>query len=317
MTRILPPSPVRRALQSLVVAALTAIVFDSHGVLQWIRRLEATTVQSQLLAVWAPAHHQLTRAGLSAFRNGIEHWVSGREDTLLLRGWHGAASLPPPALDEPHAEPPEWPVSSGAVLLLGDSLMAGNLGATLERALRGPVAPTVTRVAQLGTGLARPDVFDWMNVVPGLIERERPRFVVVTLGANDATNLRLEDSFLSYGTSEWQAVYSARVQEMMQVLTSRGAQVLWLGLPPMRDGPLSSRVFMLNEIFAAAARDIPGVDVLPVDAALGSPDGQYTSFVRDGRGRLRRYRLEDGVHLTPAGSRAVADSVLSWLQASL
>ena len=186
MLNTAPRANLRQATLTLGLAYLVAAAFDSQGLLRWVQRQEATPTQSRLLAVAQAWHAHATKWGLAAPRHWaeqgretVQRFIAGEEDSVLAEGWK---------VDEPEA--PAAPrqemgeaATSGALLLLGDSMIAGNLGATLERNLRGPMAPLITRAAQLGTGLARPDVYDWMKVVPPLIERDRPSFVVVALGA--------------------------------------------------------------------------------------------------------------------------------------
>lgn len=324
----------------LAVACVVSIALDSEGLLAWAQRLEVGRTQAVLLEALVPLHASLSKLGAGVPR----HWaarardrltraIGGEGDPLLAEGWvaveQPAAPLPvaapitvpPPVLVPAPEEPPlpepapeVAPIPGGGVLLLGDSMIAGSLGATLERTLARSSGLRVTRAAQLGTGLARPDVYDWMKVVPALLQRERPRFVVVSLGANDATNLRDGDEQVDYGEPRWRQVYAARVEAMMRALGGTDTRVLWLTLPPMRDRRLSARGAYLNGIFAQCARKVPRVEFLELDVLVGNRDRQYATFVQAADGRLLRYRLDDGVHLAPAGSRAVAGWVLDWLR---
>lgn len=327
-------SGVKETAVALAVACLVAVALDSEGLLAWARRLEVGRVQAALLRGLVPLHGALAKVGADAPR----HWagrvrqrlvlaVGGEGDALLAEGWvavapsvpAGPAPLPAPlpapeGLPALEAAPEVVAAPGGGVLLLGDSMIAGSLGSTLERTLARSSGLRVTRAAQLGTGLARPDVYDWMKVVPALLQREQPRFLVVSLGANDATNLREGDEQVDYGEPRWRQVYAARVEAMMRALTGTDAQVLWLTLPPMRDRRLSARGAYLNSIFAQCARKVPRVEFLELDVLVGNRDRQYATFVQTADGRLLRYRNDDGVHLAPAGSRAVAGWVLDWLR---
>ena len=100
----------------------------------------------------------------------------------------------------------------------------------------------------------------------------------------------------------------------MRALTGDDTRVLWLTLPPMRDHRLSARGAYLNQVFAQCARKVPRVESLELDLLVGNRDRQYATFVQTGDGRLLRYRLDDGVHLAPAGARAVAVWVRDWLR---
>ena len=323
----------------LAVACVVAVALDSEGLLAWAQRLEVGRTQAVLLEALVPLHAALAKRGAGVprqwaarARDRLTRVIGGEGDPLLAEGWVApaapqpvAAQVPVPApVMEPVAAPEEPPlpepepevaaIPGGGVLLLGDSMIAGSLGATLERTLSRSSGLRVTRAGQLGTGLARPDIYDWMKVVPALLQREQPRFVVVSLGANDATNLRDGDEQVDYGEPRWRQVYAARVEAMMRALTGTDTRVLWLTLPPMRDRRLSARGAYLNGIFAQCARKVPRVEFLELDVLVGNRARQYATFVQAADGRLLRYRLDDGVHLAPAGSRAVAGWVLDWLR---
>ncbi|MDP1828108.1 MAG: DUF459 domain-containing protein [Archangium sp.] len=325
----------------LALACVVAVALDSEGLLAWARRLEVGQVQAVLLRALVPLHGALAKVGADVprrwaarAREQLALKVGSDGDPLLAEGWVAVAppaplpaSLPAPLPPEVPAVPPEevTPVEAqpepeviaapgGGVLLLGDSMIAGSLGATLERTLARSSGLRVTRAAQLGTGLARPDLYDWMKVVPPLLQRERPRFVVISLGANDATNLREGDEQVDYGEPRWRQVYGARVEAMMRALTADGTRVLWLTLPPMRDKRLSARAAYLNRIFTQSARKVPRVEFLEVDLLVGNRERQFATFVQSPDGRLLRYRLDDGVHLAPAGARAVAVWVRDWVR---
>lgn len=315
-------SKVRDAAWVLLVTCVVAVVLDSEGLLAWAQRLDVGPVQRGLLQTLSPLHAALTKVGLTKPRAWAAKLVPQSEsEALLAQGWVPAGPhvvvLPEMTLsltlprDEAEAAAP---TPTGGVLLIGDSMMAGSLGGTLESALARSTGLPVTRAAQLGTGLARPDVYDWMKVVPALIQKEQPKYVVVSIGANDATNLREGDEQLDYGEPRWRQVYSARVQAMMKALSGTETRVLWLLLPPMRERRLSSRAAFLNRIFTQAARQVPRVEVLELDVLIGDADRQYATFVQAPDGRLLRYRLDDGVHFAPAGSRAVAKWVQDWLK---
>ncbi|MFZ5442020.1 MAG: DUF459 domain-containing protein [Myxococcota bacterium] len=312
---------VARTALLLAVAALVALVLDTEGLLGWARRVESATGRHVALAVLEPLHDGLARVGLTAprrwaagGRDALERLV-GTNDPLLARGWVEEAQAPvrrPNVIVAPTTTLLVTAPPTGGVLLLGDSMMAGSLGSTLERSL-SRTGLHVTRAAQLGTGLARPDLYDWMRVVPSLLERDQPRFVIVSLGANDATTLREGDEDIEYGEPRWREVYQARVEVLMRTLAASQARVLWLSLPPMRERRLSARAASLNGLFAATARRVPRVELLELDVLVGDRERQYATFVQGKDGRLVRYRLDDGVHLAPAGAQAVARWVGEWL----
>ncbi|MBX7100347.1 MAG: DUF459 domain-containing protein [Myxococcaceae bacterium] len=336
----------------LAVWAVLLLAFDSRAVLTWVERLDVGPAQDAWLSVVAPLHAALERAGLTAPRETAVAageragaWLGVAEDPLLQGGWASGpgepapalAPLPPDALPEdelplpvpslappvltPEPEPDADPLASPdevapkglAVLLVGDSLIAGSLGAHVTRALARDRRLKVVPAYQTATGLSRPDVFDWMKVLPPLLERERPALVVCSFGANDATNIRTEHGTVVFAEAGWRQAYLGRVLAMMRQLTAGGARVLWLGLPPMRDANFSEKAQYLNRIFAQAARQVRGVEYLELSMLIADKQGEYVTFRRSPGGALVRYRLDDGVHYAPAGASAIARWVVDWI----
>jgi hypothetical protein len=235
-----------------------------------------------------------------------------------------AVPLPSPEAAALDPEPPSGPAepaaadvraagSQATVLLVGDSLLAGSLSGAITRALARDSRVRVVQAVQSATGLSRPDVFDWMKVVPPLLEREKPQFIICSFGANDAQSIRQNGKLLEFGDAEWAAAYRDRVLAMMRALAGDKTRVLWLGLPPMRDPRMSARARALNRIFAWAPRKAPRVEYLELSMLIAGPDGEFATFVSDREGRFVRLRMEDGVHYAPAGSRAIAAWVVDWV----
>jgi hypothetical protein len=118
---------------------------------------------------------------------------------------------------------------------------------------------------------------------------------------------------LEFAHAGWRSAYGERVAAMMQMLSSQNARVLWLGLPRMREGWFSERARYLNKIFAQAAKEFPQVEYFDVDALVSAPNGEYATFIKNQDGRFVRVRMDDGVHYSPWGARAIARWVVDWI----
>lgn len=298
------------------------------------------------------AHLGAPRQALNGATQALTTALGGEADPLLAFGWGTAAPAPTsdeldliaplepldaeaadlgavaaleaaapepvpvvvPTLDDDVLAPLDPTPRGLGVLLLGDSLMGGSLGRELVRGLGRDGSLRVEHAFQTATGLSRPEIYDWMKVVPPLLERERPGLVVVSLGANDATPVRLGEAEVKFGSPEWGRAYFQRVVAMMRLLTKDQARVLWLGLPPMRDARFSAHARYLNGLFARAAKRVPGVEFLEVRMLVSDATGDYATLVRAPDGHLARYRLEDGIHYAPAGARAIAAWIYDWVR---
>ncbi len=312
--------------------ALTLGLLDADGLVSCARRMDAGGAQAVWLHVFTPLQTFDAALGLTEPRRALlssadrlAQVLGESEDPLFVEAWRSPSApspTPPPELSET-VTVPVTPISAGkpgrstgpaTVLLVGDSLLAGSLTSAIVRRLANDSRFRVVPALQSATGLSRADVFDWMTVAPALVDREKPSFVVCSFGANDAVAIGQGDALLDFGENEWRAAYRARVRQMMITLAGKGAQVLWLGLPPMRDRRFNERTASLNRLFAAAARTVAGVEYLELKMLVSNPEGDFSTFGTDSSGRFIRMRLDDGVHYAPAGARLVSRWVVDWLR---
>ncbi len=317
----------------LGVFALVMGLLDADGLVSWARRMDAGRAQGGWLRVLTPLQTVDGALGLTAPRRALEfsadrlaRLLGESEDPLFVEAWRSPSAplRPAPMLAEPAAAPAAPVIANAAdaparptgatVLLVGDSLLAGSLSSAISRTLATDSRFRVVQALQSATGLSRADVFDWMTVAPALVEREQPRFVVCSFGANDAVAIEQGGALLDFGETEWRAAYRARVRQMMLTLAGKGTAVLWLGLPPMRDKRLNERTAALNRLFAATARTVPGVEYLELKMLVSGADGDFATFGTDSSGRFIRMRLDDGVHYSPAGARLVSRWIVDWLR---
>jgi hypothetical protein len=199
------------------------------------------------------------------------------------------------------------------VAVIGDSLAAG-LGVYLERVLR-PALVRVSRQGRISTGLARPDYFDWPVAMSEIVGNFQPDLVVVMLGENDNQALRnaagREET--PTGTFDWQRAYGERVEEFMRLATSRGARVVWVGLPTAREAWRWEPVQRQNDVFDRSAEAVDDVTYLNTWDMFESPDGGYTAYYRSD-GKVELIRESDGLHFNAAGYELLARAVVEAAQ---
>lgn len=194
------------------------------------------------------------------------------------------------------------------VAIVGDSLAAG-LGYFAERVFL-PRLVRVSRQGRISTGLARPDYFNWPYTMHRIVDRFDPDLVIVMLGENDHQSLQTVhgDRDAQIGTSEWPPTYRERVLRMMGIATSRGAKVVWAGLPISADFRLRDHSRRQNEIFEFAASISNDVAYFDAWERFREPRGGYTAYFREGR-RVILIREGDGLHFNAIGYTILAREI--------
>ena len=218
---------------------------------------------------------------------------------------------PKPAKFTPARKLGLWIGGDSLVVVPGESLLreiAGNRAISAVGAIDGRIA----------SGLERPDVFNWFTRVEEVMQKEKPRAVVVMLGGNDdhgfMTGLPEGREVGSFGSPSWRAEYRRRVAVVMDTVTRRGAQLVWIGLPISRDAEQTLRYDVINAIVQTEAAKRKGrVAYLDTYFFFAGADGGYAQYVEDSTGKLVKMRADDGVHFERPAGDLIADKVLERL----
>jgi uncharacterized protein len=216
-------------------------------------------------------------------------------------------STPPP-----HAKPS--PISAASPLrvwLAGDSMM-GDLANAFLNHVAGDRAVRASTDVQIGTGLARPDVYNWPGAIAREIKNADPNVVVLAFGANDAQDMEAGGHYYVRETPAWAAEYSRRVGQVMSEAAAPGRVVVWVELPPVARPLLQATAQIVDPLIAAQARSHPGVVVVNPARAV-SRNGQFTMYL-PGSGGPVQVRTSDGIHLTPAGANRVLPLILAAIR---
>lgn len=203
------------------------------------------------------------------------------------------------------------------VVLTGDSMMAVGFGTGLMRRASEDKNLRFLRVFKSGTGLARPDVFNWMDEYPAMLGAEKPDVVIVAIGANDGQSFVVDGKVLLFGTEEWRKTYQARVAEFLAMVESTGARVLWVGLPPMRSDNFNQRVAVVNRIAYTVVSQDPKASWWSTASFVGDASGSYREFAQMPNGAVVRLRAPDGIHFAEEGASAMTAVLMKWLDPPL
>src|SRR5215469_6002613 len=90
-----------------------------------------------------------------------------------------------------------------------------------------------------------------------------------------------------FHTDQWAALYVKRVDAMIAALTSKGVQVIWVGLPAIRGTKATSDVSYLDELYRERA-ERAGIIYVDIWDGFIDEDGDFAMQGPDFKGQIRR-----------------------------
>jgi hypothetical protein len=232
----------------------------------------------------------------------VETLLAEQEGELASADGSTPTSVPPkPVLRKPTPDDP-------LRLWVGGDSVGGSFGVQMEpvSASTGLFEPTLDFT--VGTGLTRPDFYNWpehfaKDVIPNL----DPDVIVPMFGANDDQNMELPDgTLLTKYTREWFEEYRRRVGATMDLMRSpdNDRLVVWVGSVPAGPGSEISNQDVLNYIYWSEAQSRPWVTYVDTWAILGSstPPHGWAPEVLSADGKMRDMWQGDNLHLATTGA---------------
>jgi len=196
----------------------------------------------------------------------------------------------------------------------GDSLAAGPSWAVFVDATdTGVIKPQAEY--QVGTGLVRNEFWDWPKHMDAVVRARDPQISIFMVGANDDQGIDVNGTSVSPPDPAWIEEYRRRVDALMTSMTAGGRQLIWIGMPPMRDAQYSQSMQLVDQVFqeqSAKHRRVTYVDAWTLFSAPGSP-GTYAQSLPNESGASTNMRLDDGIHLNVEGSQYLSHVVMAEL----
>jgi hypothetical protein len=275
----------------------------SDDAVRLARMTPPTTEQAS--ASQPQASHESSAPALAVLRPESKSTLTAAAEAPLVGSVPHTVSLAPLA-----------PIEQGrprVVVLTGDSMMAVGFGAGLMRKAGEDRNLRILRAFKSGTGLARPDVFNWMDQYPAMLGSEKPDVVIVAIGANDGQSFVVDGKVLLFGSDEWRKTYQSRIANFLAMVESTGARVLWVGLPPMRSVPFNQRISIVNRIAYTVVSKDPKASWWSTVSFVGDASGSFREFAELPDGRLLRLRAPDGIHFSEEGASTMTAVLMKWL----
>ncbi len=338
-----------RQLAEVVIGSLiTILLLESGGLTVWAKRLDVGVGRTEAVRATSTLHKHLQPLGIENLRQNalISLQKTGWSDDpaampsilpSLMKTDSSKQSLAcniipstPSTVRKATAPlvsavpqkitltplPPLPPGKTRVVALTGDSMMAVGLSEVLLRSATQNKNLQMVKAFRSGTGLARPEVFDWMSEYPAMIGDTHPDTVIVSIGANDGQDFLEDEKPLKFGSQEWIAVYQQRVEQFLDLLTAQGAHVIWVGLPPMKATGYNARIALINRITYAVVSSNPNAVWWNPALYIGDANGQYRDFAPQSDGKVKRIRATDGIHMSNEGADLLSPTLMTWLDAT-
>jgi hypothetical protein len=229
------------------------------------------------------------------------------------------AAVPGDPSVKPRAFTPKDPLR---LWIAGDSLVVDPGYALQRAALATPVIKSVGGVdGHIGTGLDRPDVFNWFLEIRQQLKLLKPNAVVLSFGANDdkpyMTGLPAGVTISEFNDPVWRREYGRRVGGLIDMINRAGAYVIFIGLPITSDPAQTARFDQINSVIDQQVQARPGgAAYVDTYSLLAGPNGGYAQYLENLAGQEEDVRQPDGVHLAPAGAAIVARQVLQALNSA-
>jgi hypothetical protein len=312
-----------RAVAIVVLALLMAAFLDADSLASTVSQQPFGASRSFELAVVNVVKTISHWTGLNQPVRLINHRVHRRASIAAGRPLKarsapkGGPAATSGRLPGPVAGPPARRVPTARqplkVWMAGDSLM-GSISQSFSTLVKTDARLQISTDYRIGTGLARPDVFNWPDRIRDEVMAANPDVVVLSFGTNDDQDMASGGRRVGLGSPDWEATYARRVSDILTIAATGSRQVIWLGIPAVRRARLNRTKDVINQVVKTAASGFPGVVYVDPGPALDTPTGGYTTYLNDATGKPVAVRESDGIHLTMAGANHVTPLIFSAIE---
>ncbi|TRL32019.1 SGNH/GDSL hydrolase family protein [Rhizobium straminoryzae] len=204
--------------------------------------------------------------------------------------------------DEP--APVEKMEDARKILVIGD-FTAMSLGKGLTEAFAQDPSVAIVEQGSGSSGLVREDHLNWPQQLQQLLAQEKPKLVVVMIGANDRQAMQVDATRERFRSEKWLAAYEARIARLAKLVTDAGLPLLWVGLPAFESPSLTTDAVTLNGIYRHQVEKLGG-EFVDIWDGFVSESGAFIVTGSDINGQPVRLRSADGIGFTDAGKRKLA-----------
>ncbi|MBZ7936493.1 DUF459 domain-containing protein [Campylobacter sp. B0100352/1] len=195
-------------------------------------------------------------------------------------------------------------------LFMGDSLMQGvamNLNKNLSN-----LGIKTEDLSKQNTGLSYKSYFNWAKTIENaFLTNSNIKYLVVLLGPNDPWDIRKGKNYLRFGTPAWKEIYTARVDEIIQIAQKYKVKILWFEVPPVKKDSLNDKIQILNEIYRQEV--LKNKEIFIDTKSSFSFNDRYSTYIKNENNKTIKVRTDDGIHFTMSGAKIMSKLLLKHL----
>ncbi|MFB9270233.1 SGNH family hydrolase [Bradyrhizobium erythrophlei] len=250
---------------------------------------------------------------------GLEDAYSEQPDMGVIRKHKTVSGL---IKYQPKGEPADWAAAARGILATekADAIVV-MLGLNDRTAIREPVVDKSNDKKgdkDKKDARAKPDAKPG-EAKPDAAAKADDKPVDTELSPDDAENdtaqhtapektARTPNGLYEFRDDRWVELYSKKIEEMINVLKSKGVPVLWVGLPAIRGQKGTADMLFLDALYRDAAGKA-GITYVDVWDGFVDEAGRFMQKGPDFEGQIRQLRSYDGVFFTKPGARKLAHYV--------
>ena len=291
---------------------------QSHPYAIWIAKSLQTTAQTIGIKQTKIIKRLIAEDRLDEMRSTEEDLPSIPRETIGVKIIHESQTYQNPTpsnpeevlLGDPNGSPyfakPNLP---DKILLIGASSMRSYMGQRLELEFSHLNRHT-HRSAKLGTGLSRPDTFNWFEVAPKLAKEHQSELVIMQFIGNDGQSLINPDGSIHTLARDplWDEAYSNRFGAFIQQFTDIGLEVVVIGMPMVENQAFRNRLQNMNQLIQKECLS-KGALFVSLWEASQNKSGDLRTEIRIDH-RTYAFRHPDGIHFTKQGGYFMANVIL-------
>ncbi|MBR0894009.1 DUF459 domain-containing protein [Bradyrhizobium tropiciagri] len=249
---------------------------------------------------------------------GLEDAYSDQPDMGVIRKAKTVSGL---IRYQPKGDPADWAAAAKSILATENpDAIVVMLGLNDRAAIREPVVEKkADKKDEKKDARGKPG--DKPDAKPGdkpdAAAKSDAKPVDPELPADDADNdaqaapektARSANGLYEFRDDRWVELYGKKIEELINVLKSKGVPVLWVGLPAIRGQKGTSDMLFLDALYRDGAGKA-GITYVDVWDGFVDEAGRFMPKGPDFEGQPRKLRTDDGVFFTKAGARKLAHYV--------